>query len=234
MTKLPILMYHHVTAETGRDLVISVDKLEKQFRYLSEEGYKTFHFRELKKLKELPKGKNIVITFDDCYVSHKELALPLLQKYNLKATFFAPLGFLGKKDDWNTSELPILSVEELKALDPKTVELGFHSYKHLDFSTLSNAQIEADMRRSQEFVSENELNVAPVLAYPFGKFPREKTRNDIFNKILSDNGIEYGVRIGNRINNFPFKRPYQIERIDVKGEWSSLKFRQKLRFGKLF
>lgn len=234
MARLPILMYHHVISKEGKDLVISEKNLEKQFKYLSESGYRSYHFRELLGLKKLPKGKNIIITFDDCYVSHRDLALPLLKKYNLKATFFAPLEFLGKKDSWNTSELPILSVEELKNLDPKTIELGFHSYKHLVFSELSNEQTDADTQRSVEFVERNELNFSPVIAYPYGKFPREKAENTIFNETLARNGIRYGLRIGNRINKFPFKRPYEINRLDIKGEWSLLKFKQKIRFGKLF
>jgi hypothetical protein len=41
------------------------------------------------------------------------------------------------------------------------------------------------------------------------------------------------LRIGNQINKFPFKNPYEIMRIDIKGEDSLLKFKLKLRFGKL-
>jgi peptidoglycan/xylan/chitin deacetylase (PgdA/CDA1 family) len=234
MAKLPILMYHHVTVEDGKGLTISVENLEKQFNHLAENGYKTFHLKELLQLKELPKGKNIVITFDDGYVSQLDLALPLLKKYKLKATFFVPLDFLGKTDTWNTSSLEIMTVEQLKSLDSKIVELGFHSFYHKKYTELSNAEIEADTRRCLEFVSENGLRFSPVLAYPYGKFPKEKARNEIFKKTLKINGIEYGLRIGNRINSFPFKKPFEIERIDVKGEFSLLKFRQKIRFGKLF
>ncbi|MBK5214032.1 MAG: polysaccharide deacetylase family protein [Flavobacteriaceae bacterium] len=234
MAKLPILMYHHITVEEGKGLTISVEKLEKQLKHLAENGYKTFHLKELLRIKDLPKGKNIVITFDDGYVSQMELALPLLKKYKLKATFFVPLDFLGKTDSWNTSSLAIMTTKQLKSLDPKIVELGFHSFYHKKYTELSNAEIEADTRRCLEFVSENNLNFSPVLAYPYGKFPKEKKYNEIFKKILSDNGIQCGLRIGNRINNFPFKRLYEIERIDVKGEFSLLKFRQKIRFGKWF
>ena len=40
-------------------------------------------------------------------------------------------------------------------------------------------------------------------------------------------------RIGNRVNKFPFKNKYEIQRIDIKGQDSLLKFKLKLRFGKL-
>lgn len=234
MTKLPILMYHNVSVENGKDLTISVDNLEKQFKYLSENNYKCFYLKELLQVNQLPEGRNIVITFDDAYVSQMRLALPLLRKYKLKATFFAPLNFLGKTDAWNTSSLEIMDVEQLRSLDPKIVELGFHSFYHKKYTELSNPEIEADTRRCLEFVSENKLNFSPVLAYPYGKFPKEKEHNKIFNKILEQNGIQLGLRIGNRVNRFPFKKPYEVERIDVKGDWSLLKFKQKIRFGKIF
>jgi peptidoglycan/xylan/chitin deacetylase (PgdA/CDA1 family) len=234
MARLPILMYHHITPEKGQGLTISVKNLEDQFAYLSKNGYRTLHFKELLKTEKPLSGKNIVITFDDGYVSHKELALPLLKKYNLKATFFVPLDFLGKTDTWNTSSLEIMTVEQLRSLDSKTVELGFHSFYHKKYTELSNAEIEADTRRCKEFVSENKLKFSPVLAYPYGKFPKEKTLLGIFKKILQQNGIEYGLRIGNRINTLPFKKPYEIQRIDIKGEFSLLKFKQKIKFGKFF
>jgi len=234
MARLPILMYHDVARVESTGLTISERKLERQFSYLAEKGYKTYHFRDLEKMALDGSNKNIILTFDDAYLSHMELVLPLLKKFGFKAIFFAPLSFLGKKDLWNTSSLEIMSVEQLKSLDPKIIELGYHSYYHNKYTELTNSEIEADTRNCMEFVSKNELNFAPVMAYPYGKFPRDNPRNDIFNKILSQNGIKYGLRIGNRINEFPFKKPFEIERIDVKGEWSLLKFKRKIRFGKLF
>lgn len=234
MPRLPILMYHHVSLEESKGLTISVKNLESQLCYLAEKGYKTYHFRELGQLEKATSKKNIIITFDDAYVSQMKYTIPLLKKYKLKATFFVPLDFLGKTDLWNTSELEVMTINQLQSIDYEVVELGFHSFYHKKYTEISDAEIEVDTRKCVEFVSENNLNFSPVLAYPYGKYPKEKLRNKSFQKTLSQNGIKYGLRIGNRINSFPFKKPYEIERIDVKGEWSLLKFRQKIRFGKFF
>lgn len=232
MARLPILMYHNVVPDGSKGLTISVKNLESQLAYLSEKGYGALHFRDLGRFGNSMQRKKIIITFDDAYFNQMQYAVPLLKKYKMKATFFVPLAFLGETDSWNTSKLDIMSVDQLKSLDPKIVELGFHSFFHHKYTELSNAEIEADTRRCMEFVSENELEFSPVVAYPYGKFPKEKVRKKVFQKILLQNGIKFGARIGNRINSFPFKKPYEIERIDVKGEWSLLKFRQKIRFGK--
>jgi len=50
---------------------------------------------------------------------------------------------------------------------------------------------------------------------------------------LKANNIAYALRIGNRVNSFPLRHPYEVQRIDIKGEDSFLKFKLKLRLGKL-
>lgn len=134
MARLPILMYHDVIVGKGKDLVISVDRLEKQFEYLASNGYKCYHLKELLQLERLPQIKNIAITFDDAYISHLQLVFPLLKKYNLKATFFVALDFIGKKDFWDTSELDIMTLEQLRSLDTNIIELGYHSFNHEKYS----------------------------------------------------------------------------------------------------
>lgn len=234
MSKIPILMYHDVSLGKGHNLTISVELLERQFKYLVESRYTSVHFKDLSELKDLPPKKYIVITFDDAYLSQLELVLPLLEKYDLKATFFVPLGFLGKTDLWNTSSAKIMTLEQLKALNPAIVELGYHSFGHRKYSELSMLDIETDIRQSISFVEENDLYFSPVLAYPYGKYPKEKATQIEFNKLLQKHGIKLGLRIGNRVNRFPFTKPFEVERIDVKGNWTLLKFKHKVRFGKFF
>lgn len=234
MSKIPILMYHDVSSGNGRHLTISVEMLEQQFGYLVERGYTTIHLRELLEASALPHGKYITITFDDAYYSQMELVLPLLDKYRLKASFFVPLGFLGKTDLWNTSSAKIMTLEQLKSLNPDIIELGYHSFAHKKYSELSMDEIEADISQSLSYVEEHDLNFIPVLAYPYGRYPKEKAVQKKFNEVLQAHGMKLGLRIGNRVNRFPFKKPFEVERIDIKGEWSLLKFKHKVRFGKFF
>ena len=226
-------MYHSVSLTKSEALTISVSKLEEQFAYLIEKGYKTYHFNELMDLAKLPSKKNIVITFDDAYVNQMELALPLLEKYNLKATFFVPLAYLGKTDEWNTAALDIMTAKQLNSLNPNIVELAYHSYYHRKYNELSQTEIEEDCRLCFESVSENILPFAAVLAYPFGKYPRKTPKKVVFFRQLKMHQFKFGTRIGNRLNRFPFKKPYEIQRIDVKGEFSLAKFKRKIKFGKL-
>ncbi len=227
-------MYHQVDRKKSAGLIISLEKLEAQFEFLSENGYRSYHLSELVPIRELPAKKNIVVTFDDGYVNQLEYAYPLLQKYNLKATFFIPLKYIGSEDTWNSPTSPIMDFEALKSLDPAVVELAYHSYEHKKYTELSPEQIEIDTRKAFEVVSDNALPLVPHLAYPYGKFPRKDPERSQFFQQLQKNNFQYGLRIGNRPNTFPFKDPFEIQRLDIKGEYSLSKFKRKIKYGKLF
>lgn len=232
MTRLPILMYHNVSTEKNSNgLTIFRDKLEEQFCYLSDKGYTTYHFSELENKREID-SKSVIITFDDVTVNQLVYALPLLEKYNLKATFFIPFAYIGDVDSWNSGQEKIMSIEQLKSLD-KRIELGLHSYAHKRYATLSDAEINEDFSKCFEIINEQGLKVYNALAYPYGNYPKKQPQKSKFATLLQLNNVKVGLRIGNRINKFPFKIPYEIMRIDVKGEDSLLKFKLKLRFGKL-
>lgn len=234
MSKLPILMYHNVVEDETKslNLSISVSKLEAQLKFLHDNNYTTFHFKDIENLNELPK-KSVIITFDDvteCQFIH---AIPLLEKYRLKASFFIPFSFVGNFDYWIEGKEKIMSVEQLKELDSNLIELGYHSFEHKKYSSLSKEELEDDFIKSIDFITENQLNIKPVLAYPFGNYPKSDVEFAAFEKIMRENGIRYGLRIGNRVNKFPFKNNYLVKRIDIKGEDTLFKFRLKLKIGKL-
>ena len=236
MARLPILMYHGVcqNMNDSKGLTIGVDVLEAHFAYLEKNGYQTFHFSELQHFHNnaLPK-KSVIITFDDVYVNQLVFAYPLLQKYRLKATFFIPFKYVDGFDYWNKNLNKIMSVEQLKSLDESIVELGLHSFNHGDYSDMSIEEIESDFEQCKSFVQTHKLPVNNVLAYPFGKYPRKNPEQNDFFKCLHRNRMAFGLRIGNRVNRFPFKNNYEVQRIDIKGEDSLGKFKLKLKLGKL-
>jgi len=232
MTRLPILMYHNVSEDkNSKGLTIFKNKLEEQFAYLNEKGYTTYHFSELENKASI-NPKSVIITFDDVTVNQLVYAVPLLEKYNLKATFFIPFEYIGNVDLWNYGKEKIMSIEQLKALDGK-VELGLHSFAHKRYATLTKEEINDDFSKCFEIIEQNELKVYNALAYPYGNYPKKEPNKSKFIEVLKQNNVKAGLRIGNKINKFPFKNPYEIMRIDVKGEDSLLKFKLKLRFGKL-
>ncbi|MEP6805190.1 MAG: polysaccharide deacetylase family protein [Flavobacterium sp.] len=238
MSKLPILMYHNICqSKSGiNKLTISAYNLERQFQYLIDNNYETFHFSDLEKMKSIPK-KSIVLTFDDVTENQLIYALPLLKKFKLKATFFIPFKYIAKTDLWNrSSEEPpqkIMTIEQLKQLPTDIIELGYHSYEHNRYQALNTSEIEDDFLKCEEEINTHNLNVYPALAYPYGNYPKESTEKANFKALLSQHKIKFGLKIGNRPNTFPFKDNYEIKRIDIKGLDNLLVFQLKIKFGKL-
>jgi len=234
MSQLPVLMYHNVCSDNAnsRGLTISAEKLEEQFAYLSKKGYTTYHLAELEGIDPLP-AKGVVITYDDITENQLRHAVPLLEKYNLKATFFIPFAYIGKTDQWNGGAEKIMSISQLQGLNPDVVELGYHSYLHRKYADMNDTEIKEDFENCHRIILETRLAVYPAVAYPYGNYPKQEPAKTHFKKLLADNGIKTAFRIGNRVNQFPFKDNYEVQRIDVKGEWSLFKFRLMLKFGKL-
>lgn len=232
MARLPILMYHNVSdSNNSKGLTVSSNKLEEQFRYLKEGGYTTYHFSELENRTAID-SKSVVITFDDVTVNQLIYAVPLLEKYDLKASFFIPFGYIGDVDSWNSGKEEIMSIEQLKSLDSR-VELGLHSFAHKRYAALTETEINVDFSKCFEVIEQSGLKVYNALAYPYGNYPKKEPNKSKFTAVLQRNNVNFGLRIGNRVNKFPFKNPYEIQRIDIKGEDSLLKFKLKVRFGKL-
>lgn len=229
-------MYHNVSPTLSFGLTILCDKLEEHLVYLCKKKYTFYFASELVEKTDFAK-KSIAITFDDVTENQLLYALPMLEKYNVKATFFMPFGYIGKTDLWNqkngTSQEKIMTVEQLKSIDSNLVEFGHHSFNHNRYSQLSKEEILTDFENSYEAIKQSQLKVFPSLAYPYGDFPKKGIEKKVFFNLLEENGIKAAFRIGNRVNKLPIKSKYEIQRIDIKGEDSLLAFKLKIRFGKL-
>ncbi|WP_419869672.1 polysaccharide deacetylase family protein [Chryseobacterium sp. CT-SW4] len=223
--RLTILMYHQVEEFSNDDLTVSLHNLEKQFEYLSRRKYHSKFFSEVNN----SQPKSIIITFDDGYKNNHDYLPALLKKYNLKATIFIPTRFIqeGYKD------YEMMSFEDIGSLDKNFFEIALHSHSHENFKNLTPDFIEKDVQANMDILKSHDIEFSKVLAYPYGKYPKRKDEKEkVFSK-LRDNGILFAVRIGNKINYFPTQNMYELQRIDIKGNDTLLKFKLKLIFGKL-
>jgi len=227
-------MYHNIAAndKLSLGLTISTSKFEEQLDYLNKNKYTSLFVSELEKTQSFS-SKNVVITFDDVTENQLLYALPLLKKYNIKATFFIPFSYIGKTDLWNSGCENIMTFEQLKSLDFSVIELGHHSFYHRKYSELSEQEIEDDLDKSFDIIAQNNLKVYPSLAYPYGNYPKSGLKKDIFFSMLKKKGIKMAFRIGNRVNSLPLKSKFEIQRIDIKGQDTLSKFKWKLKIGKL-
>jgi hypothetical protein len=78
------------------------------------------------------------------------------------------------------------------------------------------------------------LPFVPAFAYPYGSRPKDKNRKKFMQQVMSQMGISMAFRIGNRLNNWPLSKPYEIQRIDIRGTDSLEDFARKVKWGKQF
>lgn len=227
-----VLMYHRVDSIHSDFLTVTAQKLEQQITFLKSEG---FQFIKLSKLHEFmdenksPPKNDILLTFDDAYLNNLEHLLPILKKHSIHAALFIPVGYIGKKNEWDGGQDQIMSYEQLKKME-ECVEFGLHSFSHSSYSVLSLSEIEEDIRHCQTELQKNGIKYEPSLAYPFGSFPRGKTKLEL-DQILKKTGIKSAFRIGNKLNKKI--NPYEINRIDIRGNESFNVFQLKVKLGKI-
>lgn len=110
----PVLLYHQVNPLIN----VTPELFEEHLIYIASR-YQTFTYTEaydyVKKHGKLPLD-SLLITFDDGYYDNYKIVFPLLQKYNLKATFFINTLFIGKETRTSEPAFEIGEFANIKAL----------------------------------------------------------------------------------------------------------------------
>jgi peptidoglycan/xylan/chitin deacetylase (PgdA/CDA1 family) len=232
-----ILMYHKVSDGHADGITIPAEKLRVQLEYLRKKGYHSISFEDLSSFQKTGKplpSRPVILTFDDAYRDFMERAFPILEKADLKASVFIPVGYLGKTNVWDQGSDPILNVEEIKSLaNSGRIEFGLHSFLHRNYAEMDAAAIEKDLQLCIQALEYHLIPFTRVLAYPYGQFPRkDKELNAAMKEIFRNAKLLFALRIGNRINGWPVKDPFELKRIDIRGTDNFYTFRTKLRKGR--
>ena len=119
--------------------------------------------------------KNTDVVVDDKFSCADQIDryLSLLDKYNIKATFFVTVSFL-----------PLCKDFLLKAIE-KGHEIALHCYEHEIMKNLLKEEFDALIKKSKEIIKQ-ELGVEPI-GY---RFPCFEYKKELLN-VLKDNGFIY-------------------------------------------
>ena len=171
--RVPIIMYHDVIPERGRDSVwfdCSVEEFKAQMEMIKTQGFAPISLKDL--LDHLAGGKiipdkSIVLTFDDNYQGFYDNALPILRENKFPAAMFVHTGFVG---DTKGSH-PKMSWETLQELvkDP-LITIGSHTVTHPDDITKLSPDDQTKELTDSKSTLETKLGIKiDFLAYPDGK-----------------------------------------------------------------
>ncbi|MGV3615103.1 MAG: polysaccharide deacetylase family protein [Fimbriimonas sp.] len=170
--RVPVIMYHDVLAERGRDAQwydVTVDEFRQQLDRIQELGMTPLSLDQL--YNHLTKGEpipanGIVLTFDDNYQGFYDHAYPLIKERGYPVAMFVHTGFVGN----TTKGRPKMTWETLRQLseDP-LITIGSHTVTHPDDITKLDP-----IKQQQEIAdSKNELETQlgkkmDYFAYPNG------------------------------------------------------------------
>lgn len=126
-SRLSILIYHRVLAQ--QDPLFpdesNAETFDQQMRLLTR-CFKIMPFSDA--VESLRGGKlpsrAACITFDDGYADNAEIALPILQRYGICATFFVATGFLNGGRMWNDTVIELIRRAPGDILDLSQIRLG--------------------------------------------------------------------------------------------------------------
>ncbi|GAB3315075.1 hypothetical protein GCM10027299_03990 [Larkinella ripae] len=229
-------MFHKIDPERQDSLTVSVRQFEQQVQWLHSHQYQTITLQELSKAvaqnQPLP-ARPVLITFDDAYVNNLTYALPVLQRFQMKAVLFVPTAFVGQCNEWDGCTDSLLSREQLQQLLP-TFELALHSHRHLNYKHLNTNDIQADIRQNITAFETLDIPYVRAFAYPYGGRPKDACARRAMQDVLQQSGVQLAFRIGNRLNRFPAKNRFELQRLDIRGTDSPARFARKVRWGKLF
>jgi peptidoglycan/xylan/chitin deacetylase (PgdA/CDA1 family) len=174
VTRVPILMYHYIrSVDQGADpagygLSVTPENFAAQLDWLASEGYTTLRMDEALACLRGAGGcppKPVALTFDDGYMDAYVAVLPLLRQRGMVGTFYIVGGFVGQPGYMGT--------DELRALHAAGMELGAHSMRHLDLTTLGRDEALREIVGSKDVVEA--VIGAPITSfcYPAGRFGTE-------------------------------------------------------------
>ena len=212
---LPVLMYHFFYDKNngeGQDgNWIEITKFEEQMKYLADNNFYFPSWQEIEDYidgkKHLPE-KSVVITVDDGDPSFFELAVPVIQKYNVKATSFVVAYWYGGRAENKEAGISYQShsYDMHKPGDKgKGVMLSW-SYE----------KIKEDLELSSKV-----LGGANIFCYPFGQY------NETDIKALKDTNYKLAfTTAAGRVKKGASK--YELPRVRVSANTSFNDFKKKV------
>lgn len=229
-----ILMYHGISKQPAFNC-IAAGLFEKHLAWLKER-YTVVPLSVLVQNLVLPVEPNTAnlaaVTFDDGYVNFAELALPILQKYNVHVTAFMPSGKAGRYNDWDEGmagfcKMEIMSYDMLRQLPGDAVEIGSHGISHCPLNRLAYSELEKEMVQSRIDIEQNTGKPVQFFSFPFGMYPFKYRRrlSDDHNRLLGD----YKAACGSSWDRFnTIKDIHLLHRITMTDSDSFDDFQDKL------
>lgn len=134
----------------------------------------------------------VMITFDDGFTGNIVSALPVLNKYNLKAVFFLIADKIGKH--------PYMQWSDVRKLDASGMIIGSHGFSHKIIAGRGKKFLQKELTRSKEKIEQEIGKRIDSLSFPHGAYDQASldfAENAGYENIFTS---DYGFAIKKRKN----------------------------------
>jgi len=199
----PILSYHKIghapLAARRKGMFVTSNLLARQLGELKNANYQ---FESI----EHPVGnRKVVISFDDGYVSCFREAMPVLDEMRCRAIQYLPVARLGKTNDWDPRQEPIMDKSQVREWLAAGHTIGSHSLTHPNLTRLDSQQAQKEIAESKIWLEDTFAIPIRHFAYPYGAW------NERIAQLVGEAGYttavttEFGVN-DHRTNQYRFRR----------------------------
>ncbi|MCL6458930.1 MAG: polysaccharide deacetylase family protein, partial [Gorillibacterium sp.] len=221
--QVAVLMYHHLSDDKKSSSTITTTLFREQLNELTQRNY---HFIDLKTLKSFLSGgpvpdNAVFVSFDDGYESYHQLALPIMQEFNVPSINFLITSFM---DGTKTINIPVMNLVTVRKILAETplAEFGTHTHdlhfkkdgvalllnNHTETDAEYNSRIRKDLDTSIAILKSVAAGGSDALAYPFGIYDQAAI------KLAAESGIRYAFTINPGMTTHR-TNPMAIPRINV-------------------
>ncbi|WP_416975369.1 polysaccharide deacetylase family protein [Streptomyces sp. 4F14] len=226
-TRVPILMYHAISAEPSpetRELSVSPKAFARQMDLVAEQGRTPLTTAGLaarwRSGRPLP-PRPVLITFDDGYEGVHHHALPALARHGFPATLFVSTGWIRGAYDTGGALDTMLDWDQVRQLADAGVEIGGHSHSHPQLDQLADGALRGELTRCRDLVAE-QLGALPVsFAYPYGYSDRR------VRVAVREHGFAQALAVGNSLARRG-QGPYALRRVTVRRRTTDADFTRLL------
>lgn len=220
--KASILMYHSI-GNNGILFTVTEKDFERQMRYLKDKKYNIIKLAELaEKLKkeEEIRPKTVVITFDDAYQDNYSIAFPILKRYSLPATIFAPTAYIGKEMlNSEGKSISVMNWPEAREMEESgLIDFASHSHTHPLMNQIAFEEFVNEVKTSENLLNQNLKRPVKIFSFPKGKYKPEQAGYLKKQGYLGAVTVKEGL-VGSNDDPFTLKRSF----IFSKGGFSQFK-----------
>jgi len=227
---VPVLAYHRVSADDipPSPESIQVSRFEEELKMIKQSGYNTItasELAELMKAKRPMPPQTVVLTFDDGWKT-SIVAQKILEKYNMKGTFYIVSGLVNTEGYVTKQELLELSKKP-------NVEIGSHTHTHLlawkqeELGGVDSKVFIDEMKMSKSFIEEIIKKPVTAFAWPYGFV------NNDAQKAAPALGYTSLGEINNITTNNADISPFHMERLNIDGSCTTAQVKRMIETGVL-